>query len=75
MNKDSLGILTAQDMDYINVMNAITDLYIMHGADEEVKKRLEDIEYYLYKYAHPDGFKERLNQWDKELDKLDDLLV
>ena len=61
------GILKREDLDYLSVLNEITDI-LMLGVEPAVVKRLEDIEMYLVDYGKPDGFNDRYFQW-KENEK------
>ena len=65
----SHGILTEQDLDFLTVMNEVTDILTMHGADPEVQNRMLDINEYMQKYAIPEGFKERMQKWNEEESK------
>jgi len=69
-NDDGLGILTEQDLEYIYVINNLTDLYMMFGDGGTITERLDMLDDYIQKYGCPNGFAERLDKWDDELDKL-----
>jgi len=60
------GILTEQDLDYLDVLNQVTGVLMSHGSDELVQKRMLSINDYLQKYGEPEGFKERLKQWHEK---------
>jgi len=62
----SQGILTEQDLDYLDVLNQVTDILMMYGSDAAVQERMFSINNYLQKYGEPEGFKERLKQWHEK---------
>ena len=62
----SKGILTEQDLEFLDILNQITDILTMEGRNPEVQDRIMSINNYLQKYCVPDGFKERMEKWNKE---------
>ena len=62
----SKGILTEQDLEFLDVLNQITDILTMEGSNPEVQDRIMNINNYLQKFCVPDGFKERMEKWNKE---------
>lgn len=62
----SQGILTEQDLDYLDVLNQVTGILMQYGSDELVQKRMFSINEYLQKYGEPQGFRERMKRWNEK---------
>jgi hypothetical protein len=69
-HNDGLGILTEQDLSYINILNECADILHICNFNKQVEDRLNDISDYITKYAYPEGFQQRLTQWDEKLEEL-----
>ena len=61
--------LSKQDSEYINIINELTDILIMHGSEEKVKGIIQDFIHYVDKYAYPAGLAQRVWAYDDAIDE------
>lgn len=61
--------LTEQDSEYIQVVNGITDMLTMYGADEKVKGIMANILHYVDTYGHPAGLAQRVWAYDDAVEE------
>ena len=62
--------LSKQDDAYIEVMNGLTDIRMMHSSNQKIRDILDEVEDYIDKYAWPKGIRERISAYEDAADEL-----